>query len=189
MPSKKEIERWQLDRFVAVMPDIQRYDVKQSEEPDFLLGLPTKTLGIELTELYHTPPAEGVPIQAQEALRFRIAKTAQRLYAAKGLPSLHVSIHFNPQYVPNKRDVGRLSTAISDLVGNNVPDPGKLFSEKYDWRTRHYFPEEIIHISAWGVPGMAEPLFSSPSASLVPTLEERDIERVFAFQGIEGAAL
>jgi hypothetical protein len=178
MPSKKEIERWQLDRFVAVMPDIQGHEVKESEEPDFLLGLPSKTLGVELTELYHEPPAEGVPMQAQEALRFRIAKAAQRLYAAKGLPSLHVSIHFNPQYVPNKRDVERLSIAISDLVGKNVPDPGQSFSEEYDWENRDYFPEEVIHISAWNVRGMAEPFFSSPSASFVPTLEERDIERV-----------
>jgi hypothetical protein len=178
MPSKKEIERWQLDRFVALMPEIQGYEFKESEEPDFLTAFPPKTLGVELTELYHQSPAEGAPMQAQEALRFRIAKAAQRIYAAKGLPSLHVSIHFNPQYVPKKQDVERLSIAISDLVEKNVPKPGQSFSEEYDWENRGYFPEEVIHISAWNVPGMVEPFFSSPSASFVPMLEERDIERV-----------
>lgn len=178
MPSKKEIERWQFDRFVAVMPDIQGHNAKESEEPDFLLALASKTIGVELTELYHELPADRVPMQAQEALRFRIAKAAQRRYAAKGLPSLHVSVHLNPQYVPNKRDVERLSIEISDLVEKNVPDPGQSFTEEYDWENREYFPEEVIQLSAWTVPGIGESFFSSPSASFVPTLEERDIERV-----------
>lgn len=178
MPSKKEIELWQFERFVAVMPDIQGLEIKESEEPDFLLTLSGKTLGVELTELYHEPPEDGVPLQAQEALRFRIAKAAQQLYIAKELPSLHVSIHFNPNYVLSKRDVRRLATSISNLIAKNVPEPGQSFREEYDWENRDYFPEEVNTISAWHVPSMTEPFFSSPSASFIPTLEESDIERV-----------
>lgn len=178
MPTKKEAELWQFERFVVVMPALQGLEVIESEEPDFLIKLSGKTLGIELTELYHEPPEDGVPLQAQEVLRLRTAKAAQRLYAAKGLPSLHVSVYFNPSYVLSKRDVLRLSTSISDLVARNAPHPGQLFTEEYGWVNRDYFPEEINSISAWHVPSLTEPFFSSPSASFIPTLEESDIERV-----------
>lgn len=176
-PTKKQVERWQLDRFASLFSSFPLGTIEKSEEPDFVVLTPERRVGIELTDLYRETPEGAVPQQAQESLRDRIAKTAGRKYAELGLPPLHVSVHFNPQHMPLKQDVERISTMIANLVAKNVPPPGSSFREDYDWVNRDYFPEEVIHVGAWNLPGADAPFFTSPSASFVPSLEPGDIER------------
>lgn len=178
--SKKQVERWQLDRFIEAFHSFPRGSIEESEEPDFIVDSTERLIGIELTDLYWESPEAGVPQQAQESLRFRIVQAAQSLYGARGLPNLHVSIHFNPSYIPKKRDVQRLAAAIDKLVSNNVPAPGQSYNESYDWENRGYFPEEIYQVGSWNLPGAQGPFFTSPSAAFVPTLESDDIVRALS---------
>ena len=180
--TKKEIERWQLDRFIEAFPGFPDGSIEASEEPDFLIRHPQRSIGIELTDLYWKSPTNGIPQQAQESLRNRIVKEAQRLYTQRGLPNLHVSVHFNPSYTPTKKNVLRLAIAIDELVAKNVPPLGEPYSEDYDWENRSYFPEEVIHIGAWNLPNAKTPFFTSPSASFVPTLEADDVVRALALK-------
>ena len=178
--SKKQVERWQLDRFIEALPAFPEGSVEESEEPDFIVSSFERSVGIELTDLYWESSETGVPQQAQESLRYRIVQAAQRLYAERGLPNLHVSVHFNPNYVLNKSDVLRLAAAIDELVSNNVPELGQSYSEDYDWENRSYFPEEINHVGSWNFPSAPGPLFTSTSAVFVPTLKSDDIARALS---------
>lgn len=179
-PTKKEVERRQLDRFIEALPTFPEGSIEESEEPDFIIRSSRRSIGIELTSLYWETPQVGISQQAQESLRHRIIKTAERLYSARNLPSLQVSIHFSPNYTPNKKDVQRLASAIDGLISQRVPMVGNSYSEDYDWENRNYFPEEINHICAWNLPNTEASFFSSPSAAFVPILESNDILRVLA---------
>lgn len=175
--SKKEIERWQLDRFISFFPSFPKGPISASEEPDLIIHTESCRLGIELTDLYWEPAKNEVPRQAQESLWMRIAKAAKTAYSVLELAPLHVSIHFNQQHVLNKADVERLANAITDLVAKNVPPSGHCWSEEYDWENRDYFPEEITEISVWNLEGLDESIFTSPTAAFVPILTKDDIQR------------
>lgn len=177
-PSKKEVERWQFNQFISLFPGFPAGQIETSEEPDFIVDTGDLKIGVELTDLYWENPVDSSPQQAQESLRFRIAETAQRLYEKEGLPNLYASIHFNSQYVLRKSEVQRLSKMIADVLVKNVPSIGQSYGEEYDWDNRDYFPEEIMHISAYNFPSAEQSFFHSPSAAFVPTLEEKDIRRV-----------
>jgi hypothetical protein len=179
-PTQKEIERWQLQRFIDLFQPTRWGEVLDHEEPDFLVRRELDTLGIEFTDLYWDQPSVKIPQQAVESLRARIADEAGRLYESKGLPKLHVSIHFIPSYVPTKKDVPRLSTAIANLIVDNIPSEGSSYSEDYDWNNRAYFPEGVHHIGAWQQPGLKRSYFNSPGAAMIPNLGRKDIERALA---------
>jgi hypothetical protein len=173
--TKKQFERWQLDRFAALCPAFPPGHIEETEEPDFLVG--NGRLGVELTDLFHETSHDASPLQAQESLRLRVAKAAEDLYQARGGPALHVSIHFNTHCELKKQDVGRLSQLIATWVHKNAPAPGQSFTEEYDWENRDYFPEEVHHLGAWQFPGITRTFFSAPSASFAPKLQAVDIRR------------
>ena len=176
-PTQKQVERWQFDRFRKVSGELAEYRVVDCEEPDFLVHGSERSVGVELIDLYWEQTLGAMPHQAIESLRARIAERAGRIYAASGLPPLHVSIHFNPNFTPTKKDVPRLSHAIAKLVAANVPEEGCSFEEDYDWLNREYFPEEISHLRAARFPVMQKSFFSSPGAAFIPELTKEDIER------------
>lgn len=179
-PSKKEMERHQLDSFKRSWPDFPDCKIEEREEPDFLLRCKERTIGIELTELYWEAPAVGMPMQARETLLQRIVDRACRMYQAKGLPAVHVSVHFNHWFSPSKSDVYRLADVIEAWAEKMLPVPpvrGARFEESYDHENRDYFPEEILSLSLQVWPEGYETSFSSPSAHFIPELEEKDICR------------
>ena len=179
-PSKKEMERNQLESFKRNWPNFPDCVIEEREEPDFLLLCEEHTIGIELTELYWEPPAEGVSVQAREMMQERIVERACRLYTEQGLPGVHVSVHFKRSFLPTKADVYRLADMIAAWAVKNVPEPpvrGARFEEDYDYLNRDYFPEEVTGLSIHVWPEGYDSSFSSPSASFIPNLEEKDIRR------------
>jgi hypothetical protein len=175
-PSQKEAERWQFDRFRRLSGLLADRGMVEDEEPDFLVS-DGRVVGVELTELFWEDGAGVVPHQAMEALRARIAEVAWGKYDAKGLPPVHVSAHFNPSYIPSKRDVPRLADAIANWAAAHVPEEGSSFSEDYDWDNREYFPDEVNHLGIWRSAGFEKSFFSSPGAAFIPELARSDIER------------
>lgn len=175
-PTKKQVERWQFDRFCQIHGALTEGNVVEDEEPDFLVP-EGRLIGVELTELYWEEVSGALPHQAIEALRARIAEAAWRKYDVKGLSPVYVSINFNTSYVPGKRDVQRLSDAIADWAANHIPAAGTSFSEEYNWENREYFPSEVNHLSIFSFAGVEKSFFSSPGAAFIPELRRNDIER------------
>ena len=175
-PTKKQVERWQFDRFRQIHGALTEGNVVEDEEPDFLVS-DGRLVGVELTELYWEEASGALPHQAIEALRARIAEAAWRKYDVKGLSPVHVSVHFNPSYVLGKRDVPRLSDAIADWAASHIPAAGTSFSEEYEWENRAYFPKEVDQLSIFNFAGFEESFFSSPGAAFIPELCRNDIER------------
>lgn len=181
-PSKKDVERWQLEQFSSLFPGFPRGSISDSEEPDFIVDTGDRKIGIELTDLYWQPLPNQAPRQSQESLWYRIVKAAERIYSESALAPLQVSVHFNRQYSLRKSDVARLAKAIAAVVVRNAPPPGKNSSEDYDWENRDYFPEEVITINVWNIERVRESFFNSPSAAFIPTLRSDDILRAMSLK-------
>jgi hypothetical protein len=108
---RKDHERWALDRFLVILKAPTLETIEPNEEPDFVLTFGSRRVGIEMTDLYWSHTRAGRPRQEQESLRRRIVKAAEELYAGRGLPPVHVSVHFNDQFVVGKTAVTLLMRA------------------------------------------------------------------------------
>jgi len=107
-PSKKDVERWQLDRFREAIDDFPAGDIISGEEPDFVVKS-KGSIGIELTSLIRRTPDGRQPMQEAESLRSRICKLAQKRFEASGGNSHQVYVEFAPHARLTKRRVPLLS--------------------------------------------------------------------------------
>jgi hypothetical protein len=175
--AKKELERAQLDRFRCVFPEFPAGRIIETENPDFIVAADGRSVGIEVTELYWNRPSGKSPMQEQEALRRQIALEACRRYISRGLPAVHVSIHFNGLYPLSKGQVKDIASQVEAVVSSNVPEPNAMYEESFDWENREYFPEEVDSLSVWNMPVMEAPFFSAPVAAFIPDLSRSDMVR------------
>jgi hypothetical protein len=91
--NRKERERFLLERFLT-LSNIKADIVGNGESPDFELILDSRTVGVEITEIFApTHPGQLQP-QAQESLRSRIVDAARREYENSGGRNIHVSVVF-----------------------------------------------------------------------------------------------
>jgi hypothetical protein len=167
-----------MEQFMAWMPELAQRPVRKSEEPDFLLYLPTHVLGVELTDLFQQPLANGRPRQEQEALREKVVDRARALYQAladarRGLPVLYVSVYFNTRHILNRRSVEPLAT-------QRLPVAGEGGTWTHDGHARDELPEALARLEARCVPGLRATFFASPDAGYVAPLTRADVERVLA---------
>ena len=175
--SQKEREQWALDRFLALLKGPAPDPIEPNEEPDFVLTFGSRRVGIEMTDLYLNQPRAGRPRQEQESLRWRVVKTAEQLYADRGLPPVHVSVHFNTEAVLEKTAVRRLATQMVDWAAARIPRAGASFEEECDWVNRAYFPEQLHALRVYRHDWMSSPRFSAPDADYVPDLTVDDVRR------------
>lgn len=179
--TKKQIERLQLERFRELFNGFPQGEIEDTEEPDFIIYSESGNVGnvgIEVTDLYWESPEGAIPRQAEESIRYRIAGRARGLHEERGLPPVHVSIHFNGNHTFTRSIAEPLASRISKLVEQNVPEIGSKYEESYDWVNRDYFPEEVISIVIYRIPEMKHAFFSSPDAAFIPNLLPKDIMRV-----------
>ncbi|MBM3340689.1 MAG: hypothetical protein FJY56_01030 [Betaproteobacteria bacterium] len=178
---KKRIERALLEQFVRALREIPAGEVEATEEPDFLVHLPNRTLGLEVSELHRPTPDGEVPSQAAEAMRRRVVARAQDIYVARGLPAVHASVHLDSRKSISKGEVESLATSIATLVARNVPvaDDQTVY-EDYNWENRSYFPENVSRVSVGRFSGVTKTFFGCPGATFVPQLTREDIVRVLA---------
>jgi hypothetical protein len=175
---KKDRERWALGRFLALLKESAPEIVEANEEPDFVLTLGSRRIGIEMTDLYWNRPRTGRPRQEQESLRHSVVRLAERLCVDRCLPPVHVSVLFNSQFQLNKRSITPLATRMADWAASHLPQTGASFEEKYDWLNRDYFPQELHALHIYRYDWMTQRRFSAPDGDSIPTLAVTDVRRV-----------
>lgn len=173
---KKRHERSALDRFLELLKTPVPESIEPDEEPDFVLTFGGRRVGIEMTDLYWSATRAGRPRQEQESLRRRVVEAAERLYADRNLPPVHVSVHFNDQYVLNKTAIQLLAAQIVTWAAARVPRIGESFEEQYDWVNRDYFPEHLHSLRIYRHAPLAEARFSAPDADYAPQLDAANVE-------------
>lgn len=177
--SKKEIEKWQLEKFISLMPSVRLDDIRPSEEPDFLARVGNSVIGIELTELHRQCAPGAIPQQATEAMKRRVIARAQEIYAAKAMPPIRCAVLMNDEHL-SKADVEPLANAIVEIAVRNMPKRNSSAREEYMWTNRDYFPERIhsVHVHRHDVVSYNH--FLCPGATWVGRLTAEDIIRAIA---------
>ena len=174
---KKDDECRALDRLLAIFKAPTPDTIEPDEEPDFVLTFGSRRVGIEMTQLYWNHTRAGRPRQEQESLRRRVVKAAERSYEDRGLPPVHVSVHFNDQYVLDKPAVALLAKQMADWAAARVPRIGGSYAEQYDWVNSDYFPEQLHALRIYRYESVSSTKFSAPDADYTPELEVADVER------------
>ncbi len=112
---KKEIERLIISKFLEALRENALGDVTDHENPDFLLLSATPTLGIEITRMYREPLPGESSLKEQEVLRERVMVKAKKLYDAKGLPPIHVSVNFRHDFQLKKQIIDQTAEVVASL--------------------------------------------------------------------------
>ena len=106
-------ERRHFDHFLAQVPELAGATITEGESPDFVCSLPSRTVGVKLTEYHHA----GRKIEVFEK---KVVDAAQLIFEGQGGPHLYVSVGFYGWAITERLEV--LARAIAATVGTHLPD-------------------------------------------------------------------
>lgn len=112
MDKKKQIERYQLEKFISNESlEFLVYNIENSETPDFIVNINKKIISIEHTRLI-------VPeLQKIESYRDKIIKNAQKKFEAKYSDKLYTLITFkNIQLKSGKKEEEKYTNEVFNLI-------------------------------------------------------------------------
>lgn len=155
---KKEQERFFLQRFLERM-GVAAIGIEGREGPDFLVHLPDRSIGIEVTRLHIRESSPEPLLQAVESVTERIISKAQKLYmGSDGIPAL-VTVLFGVNVRPEKVQRDSVARGLVGIVLEMALQPGE-HQEWRSWDEENFespLAEVIDTVYAWAVPdpGMA----------------------------------
>jgi hypothetical protein len=143
---KKVIERHYLDAFRRAYPEFPPGSIEDSENPDFLVRAPWRTVGIEVIEYVRGQGERGgSPALRREELGYAVQRKATARYAARWAMPVQVWFSFDRQAPLGKVGLGAVASALVDVVAHAVPptSPGgtDLHAEDFEGTAL----EGIIH--------------------------------------------
>lgn len=115
-------ERQHFGHFVAQVPELAGATIDQDgESPDFLIVLPDRRIGVELTEYFHGKAPRGTIGQRErETFERQVVAEAQRTFESHDGPPLHVSVGWYGRVVTERREL--VARAIADVVADRLPE-------------------------------------------------------------------
>jgi hypothetical protein len=121
---KKQKERAYLDILKGNIQDFPSGNIIESEHPDFIVGTPSKKIGIEVTQIFKKANCDR-PFQAiEEEARIIVEMALKHYEDKKPLPNLQVNVIFNSTLI-NKSERKSISNDLSSIVEKNLPEPSK----------------------------------------------------------------
>jgi len=129
MPNLR-LEKIHVDQFVQLYLDYEvRAKSQNPPEPDFILDLSGKKIGIEHTQLIKLPDANGIDFMAHSRIAERIMQKAEILYNQKHDLCLMVHVRFRCDYGLNcinpiqlyNQDINELAKFISCFISLQMP--------------------------------------------------------------------
>lgn len=175
---KKAREKVHLQRFRECWPDFPAGEIRDHEEPDFIVTTEGTTVGIELRSFYYDElKGKGSHSQQQESLRTQTVDSAARRYQDKGLPPVNVSVLWNDRRPLDKKLVKSLEEPLFNLVKENLPEPRQEVFLGHPDATWKSLPKEIVAlwIDRFGPP--SESLWSSQGGGAIPCADVEDINQ------------
>src|SRR5690606_8210529 len=170
-PTKKEIEAWQFERFRCQIPDFPVGELILGEEPDFVIRTSTRTIGVELTELYR-PREEGQPpLQDAEQLRRRVCARAQCEVEKSGRPPLLVFVSFNATQRLAARRVPHLAEELTNIVSSLNLRAGEDRDVGAEGDTQLALPVEVSKLRIWRPPRTMTVTWQPSSVGIVVACE------------------
>jgi hypothetical protein len=99
-----------------LLPDFPTGKIEETESPDFVVGAPDGSIGIEVCEYFRPERSAGAYPVEQEALRQRIVDRASQICAERGIRGLLVPVTFRRDIRILKQHVDATATALVDAI-------------------------------------------------------------------------
>jgi hypothetical protein len=177
---KKLQEMFFLDQFLKLQGiSPKSVDHRTPPDPDFLIDLDGRKVGIELTAL-HIRKTKKNPLKAGESCTDKIVSEARRIYFEAGNPPVLTTVVFSTRFVPEKCRRDDIAKLIADQVQGMRFQPPQVV----DWRPcddeneKSLLSESIAFIHARSVPEVQMARWSVARAGLAVSLTPRHLQDV-----------
>ena len=164
----KAEERYYLDLFLKLRPDLTTSEIEPSEAPDFLARHSGQTVGIELVRFLFAH-SSGPPPAAIENYRNQLVKKLREDHARRGIPPVHVSVHSGrDEILLSRQQRSELAEQLIAFVAANMPSENS--SVEFDYvrlpRALSAMGVHAVHILRRNA--FTKPFWSLPYASFIP---------------------
>lgn len=158
-PSNQTIERYYFELFQSHY-EVPDGDLVFTDKPDVIVR-GTRTIGIEIANLYLSSGADPASEQVQRARRLQVLGRAQALHRASGGRHIELSVGFNPEYpiqelepvalalaaIATKVD-GSPSGQVSRMLFEHVPELHFLYYNQKEYADAEWRPVQGYSVSA-----------------------------------------
>jgi hypothetical protein len=120
--TKKLQERRYLERFKTAFSAFPSGTIEASEAPDFLIKAAERTIGIEITELFHDLKNGKSLMREQEGLQAQVIDRAQQLFRKANPAHLFVTVNFDTPTKLTKARTPILAEELVNIVLSGVHD-------------------------------------------------------------------
>ena len=121
-PSKKDRERYFLERAKSAYADFPIGELLSTETPDFLVKTDCEVLGIELTNFIRWQCGTGSELREIEMTHDRVVNSAQKKFERKWPVSLQVRFNWAPHPLSNRKEEQRITSEIVEVVNKFVSE-------------------------------------------------------------------
>jgi len=122
MVMKKKREKLLLEQFKALYADFPEGEIKEYEEPDFLVKKDDNNIvGIELVDYVRGQKKVGSIHRRDESLHQRIANKARSQFEESNDTPLMVHFTWNDYHHPSKAEIGLLAESAAKIVIHHIP--------------------------------------------------------------------
>jgi hypothetical protein len=144
---KKKRETYHLLLFLESFEGFPAGAILPCEHPDFLVQTSQGYIGIELTEYYRDSGNKyGSPLRAKETHEEMVLKRASSGYKQRGLPPVHVGIHWSPSNHLIASKIDQLAATLIDLVECHLPEQDSTEIIGYLHPGHELLPDEVLSL-------------------------------------------
>ena len=164
---KKDTERYFLKEFFKLVPELQALSPTDCEGPDFLCEVAGQQVGIEVTRFFF-PSTGGLPPQASEGYRSRLADELRDEHLKSGTTPAHVSVYmYRDDALLQPRQRIALRKELFAFVSGRIPPPGPCVEFDSGYLPKSLSESGIDSIKIINAKNTS-PCWSLPYASFLP---------------------
>ncbi len=158
-------------------------DIRDDEEPDFVIDADSDVLGIEVTQIFHGRRPNQPPPKLEDAEREHITQLACSLAEAANIPPLMVSLHFGEYPLLRKSDRQKLAESVVGIVQGIVPAPGLPSYWRNDFEDLDAVPEKLDSISVFHIPNSQTHHWQCGRAGFIDTTFTKQLQTTIDGKG------
>jgi hypothetical protein len=164
----KAEERYYLDLFLKLRPDLSASEIEPSEAPDFLARHGGQTVGIELVRFLFAHVSGPSPA-AIENYRNQLVKKLREGHTSRGIPPVHVSVHFGrDEILLSRQQRSDLAEQLLAFVAANMPSENSSVEFDYVRLPRALSAMGVHSLHVFRRNALTKPFWSLPYASYIP---------------------
>ena len=164
----KDIERYYLQEFLKLMPELKGLNPIDCEAPDFLCDVGGSRVGIEVTRFFF-PSDSRPPPQAAETKRMSLANELREEHLKTNIAPVQVSVILfrdDALFKPNQRSA--LKKELLAFVSQRIPPPGPDVEFDLDALPESLLEKGVDVITIFHNAELTSPSWSLSYASTIP---------------------